>query len=160
MVWENGSYYLYHLLLISGELLILSTWAHMLYQRRNPANMVARLLFMVLVPCIAVFLYFIFGTRKRASRYEKNDVSLVTLSGNGDRQEIIRGLLAGHQHQLPSQSVTFYTDSQAAYHALTSAITEAKKQINFSTYVFKNDAVTKEILALLTQQAQKGIKVR
>ncbi|BFM05322.1 cardiolipin synthase [Halioxenophilus aromaticivorans] len=160
MSWDHGSYYLYHILLISGELLILSTLLHMLYQRRNPASMVAWLLFMVMVPYVAVFLYFIFGRRKQASRYTKSDVSLGALSNNANHQAVIQGLLTGEQQNLPQQSVTFYTDGQQAYQALTQAIVQARRQINFSTYVFKNDDVTQQLLELLTQRAKSGVKVR
>ncbi len=160
MHWGEGSYYLYHIVLISGELLVLSTLLHMLYQRRSPASMLAWLLFMVLLPYIAVILYFVFGRRKRATRYKKADANLAALNGGRDHQSIINGLLVGRQQDLPKQSFTFYTDGQDAYQALTEAIKNARQQIHFSTYVFKIDAVTKDILRQLTQQAQRGIKVR
>jgi cardiolipin synthase len=160
MLLESGPYYLYHALLISGELLIFVTFLHMLYQRRNPANMISWLLFMVLVPYVAVLLYFVFGSRKRKPRYKKNNVSLATLSDTEHQQSIIRGLLVGYQQTLPEQVVQLYTDGERAYQALEAAIRGAKSDINLSTYVFKKDAMTTRLLALLTEKAEQGVKVR
>ncbi len=57
-----------HLSAIVADILVLSALGHMVYNRREPTSMIAWLLAIILLPYIAVPLYFIFRSRKRKKK--------------------------------------------------------------------------------------------
>ena len=152
-----------HGVFIVGEILILFTILHMLYQRRTPTSMIAWLLFMIIVPYISIILYFLIGIRKQPT---KNNKSALTLKGLGDDNGIeansIDGILRSNGIAGVSEHNSFelITDSVKAFDAMLEAINSAKKSISMSTYVFNDDAVTQAIVAALTKKASKGVRVR
>ncbi len=152
-----------HGVFIVGEILILFTILHMLYQRRTPTSMIAWLLFMIIVPYISVLLYFLIGVRKQPT---KNDKSALTLKSIGDERVIevnsIDGILRSNGITGVSEHNSFelITDSVNAFEVMMAEINAAEKSISMSTYVFNDDAVTKEIITALTERASKGVQVR
>lgn len=160
MLQELTSFFLYHSFVIAGELLIVITVFHMIYQRRNPANMISWLLLMLLVPYVAVFLYFIFGSRKRKPKYKKENVSLQTLAETNTEKSLLNGLLVGQGDDLPEQQFSLFTDAAEANSALLESISGAQQTICLSTYVFKFDDVTEEVLRRLIERANAGVEVR
>jgi cardiolipin synthase len=160
MLEELTSFYLYHLILITGELLIFITVFHMIYQRRSPVNMISWLLLMLLMPYVAVFLYFIFGSRKRKPKYKKENYSLQALADNNTEKSLLNGLLVGQGHDLPRQQFDLFTDATQANSALLDSISQAEHTICMSTYVFKFDAVTHEVINRLAERAKAGVEVR
>ena len=156
-------YLVLHSVFIIGELLILFTILHMLYQRRTPTSMISWLLFMILVPYISVVLYFLIGVRKQPT---KNDKSPLLLKGGDDISTVevnsIDGILRSNGIAGVSEHNSFelITDSVKAFETMMSEINNAKKSISMSTYVFNNDAVTKQIVTALTEKASQGVQVR
>jgi len=160
---ENLIYFLIiHLSAILADILVLGALGHMVYQRREPTSMIAWLLAIILIPYIAVPLYFIFRSRK-LKRKTKSQIELASrrevvaekatdldmiLRGNG-----IAGATLGNRFE-------FYTDGVEAYKALMEQIQTAQKQILFSTYVFSSDEVAKSILKELTRKASQGVSVK
>jgi cardiolipin synthase len=151
-----------HLSAIIADILVLSALGHMVYQRREPTSMIAWLLAIILLPYIAVPLYFVFRSRKRKKKKKapiklacrgeiapENATSLdMILRGNG-----IAGATMGNWFE-------FYSDGVDAYTTLMTQIKQAKQQILISTYVFSSDEVAKSILAALTQKASRGVRVK
>jgi cardiolipin synthase len=151
-----------HLSAIIADILVLGALAHMVYQRREPTSMISWLLAIILLPYIAVPLYFIFRSRKLKrlgkSQFElackrevapENATSLdMILRGNK-----IAGATQGNRFE-------FYTDGVKAYGALMAQIQNAKKQILISTYVFSSDEVARSILIGLTRKASQGVSVK
>jgi len=152
--------YLYHGLILFGELFIVFVLIHMLYQRRTPANMIAWLLAMVLVPYIFVILYFIIGGRKRKNRYEKEKLSLKPTSK--EAYNSIEAVLQEHGIAKASRKEKFelFLDSVTAYESFIHCIKESEKSIYISTYVLKYDDVTKSIFKALSEKAQEGVEVK
>lgn len=152
-----------HGVFIVGEILIVFTLIHMLYQRRTPTSMISWLLFFIAVPYLSVLLYFLIGVRKQPTI---NDKSALTIKSSGDESSIevnsIDGILRsnGIAGVSAHNSFEFITDSVIAYTTLMEAIDKAEKSISMSTYVFKDDEVTKEVVAALTQKARQGVHVR
>lgn len=151
-----------HLSAIVADILVLSALGHMVYQRREPTSLIAWLLAIILLPYIAVPLYFVFRSRK-LKRKTKSQFKLAcrgeiapedatfidtVLRGNG-----IAGATTGNQFG-------FYPDGVEAYTALIAQIKSAEKQIHISTYVFSSDEVAKSILTQLTQKASQGVRVK
>ena len=57
-----------HVSAIIADILVLSALGHMVYQRREPTSLIAWLLAIILLPYIAVPLYFVFRSRKRKKK--------------------------------------------------------------------------------------------
>ena len=71
MVFDWLHLLLFHTFVIFGELMVIASLLHMIYQRRTPSSMIAWMLAIVLLPYLAVPLYFVLGSRKRRSKYLK-----------------------------------------------------------------------------------------
>ncbi|MCP3942562.1 MAG: phospholipase [Desulfobacteraceae bacterium] len=160
---ENIIYFLIiHLIAILTDILVLSALAHMVYQKREPTSLIAWLLAIILLPYVAVPLYFIFRSRKRKKRTK----SQFKLACKGEippedatsldmslRRNGIAGATLGNLFE-------FYTDGVDAYTILITQIQRAEKEILISTYVFSSDEVARLILSKLTQKASQGVSVK
>lgn len=160
---ESLIYFIYfHLGTIVVDILVLSSLGHMVYQRREPTSMMAWLLAIVLLPYIAVPLYFIFRSRKLRRRV-KSDIQLacrreipppeatqidLILRTNG-----IAGAITGN-------GFAFFPDGIKAYEVLMDHIRRAQREILISTYVFNTDEVARSIIDALEKKARAGVDVR
>ena len=152
----------YHGFIIIGEVLVFFTLLHMLYQRRTPASMISWLLLLVLIPYLSVILYFLIGVRKRPDKKSKSFLNLKSEHESKYEVNPINGILqangiGGVSHL---NSFKFIDDSVKAFNLLLQAIETSKESINFSTYVFKNDSVTRILIDAMILRAQDGVKVR
>jgi cardiolipin synthase len=149
--------------IVVGEVLVLSALLHMVYQRRTPTSMISWLLAIILLPHLAVPLYFILGSRKRTSSKTKSIFSLRSVTDLPlEKANPIDGVLRANGIPGGTQGNRFalYTDGTEAYSALLQEIEKAKESIFISTYVFNNDAVTAKILTALTKKATEGVEIK
>ena len=148
---------------IIGQVLILLTLLHMLSQSRTPTSMISWLLFMVVMPYFYVILYFLIGVRKQPDSRIKSSLEIKS-SGGEQTIEVnsIDGILRANGITGVSEHNSFelITDNVMAFESMMTEIDHAKKSISISTYVFKDDAVTKLIIEALTQKASQGVHVR
>ncbi len=152
-----------YIILVVGQILFLSALLHMVYQRRTPTSMIAWLLAIILLPHLAVPLYFILGSRKRTSSKAKSMFSLRSVTDLPlEKANPIDGVLRANGIPGGTQGNRFalYTDGTEAYSALLHEIEKAQESIFISTYVFNSDAVTAEILRALTKKAEAGVEVK
>ncbi len=151
-----------HGILIVGEIFIVVTLLHMLYQRRTPTSMISWLLFMVALPYLAIVLYFLIGTRKQPTKNNKSPLQLKSCGTRVDEANNIDGILRANGIAGVSSHNSFQliNNSVEAFEVLINEIKSAKKSISISTYVFSSDSVTKIILQALTQKALEGVEVR
>lgn len=148
---------------IVGQVLILLTLLHMLSQRRTPTSMISWLLFIAVVPYVAVILYFLIGVRKQPDSISKSSLEIKSC-GSESTIEVnsIDGILRSNGIPGVSEHNSFeiITDSVKAFDTMMAEISKAEKSISLSTYVFKDDAMTKLMLDALTQKASQGVHVR
>ncbi|MBU0663102.1 MAG: PLDc N-terminal domain-containing protein [Proteobacteria bacterium] len=152
-----------HSFLVVGEIFFLSALLHMVYQRRTPTSMISWLLAIILLPHLAVPLYFILGSRKRTSSKTKSMFSLRSVTDLPlEKANPIDGVLRANGIPGGTQGNRFalYTDGTEAYSALLQEIEKAKESIFISTYVFNNDAVTAQLLKALTKRATEGVEIK
>jgi len=152
-----------HGIFIIGELLILFTMLHMLYQRRTPTSMISWLLFIVIVPYFSVLLYFLIGVRKQSAKEGTLSLNLKNCKDQPKTEvNVIDGILRYNGIPGVSQhnSFEFISQSDKAYNYMLQEIEKSKKSISMSTYVFKDDAMTKIILQALTSKVKEGLEVR
>lgn len=144
----------YYSLIIIREFTIILVLIHMIYKRREPSTMIAWILFIILVPYLAVILYFIFGTRKRRNKYKSEDIHL-TKSLSSAEKEYYRV----YKNETKGE-VEVFVDYVKAYDEFVKSLKEAKKSIYICTYVFKYDEVTQEIIELLEQKAKQKVSIK
>jgi len=152
----------YYLLYSLGGFLILAALVHMLYKRRSPTAIIAWLLLMVIAPYLFVFLYFLFGVRKRWFNKEKSPLAIPVLDEDLPAAHDIDTLLRsnGIPPSTDDNDFDLYTDGVKAYTTLLDTIKGAQHSISLSTYVLKNDLVTSELFDLLIEKSLSGINVR
>lgn len=154
--------FFYHSLIVSGALLIIMVLIHMLYNRRTPNSITAWLLFIILLPYVAVALYFIIGSRKREKGYKKEVIVLKNSTTSKDIQNNIDKMLRNYGIADASRNseLKLLFDPTETYAELLSSINGAKKSIFISAYIFKYDKVTKEIVKALIKKAKEGVDVK
>jgi len=152
----------YYLLYSLGGLAILFSVMHMLYRRRSPLSMTAWLLLMVIAPYFFVLFYFFFGIRKRSLHKEKSPLALYSKDDEKGILHPIETLLRNNGTPPSSEDnrLSFHTDATQAYEALYTALKDAQHSISISTYLLKNDTVTRKLFNLLIQKSQAGVDVR
>ncbi|MDX1808822.1 MAG: phospholipase D-like domain-containing protein [Sulfurospirillaceae bacterium] len=153
---------LYHSLIVFGEILIMFTFIHMIYRRRSSASMIAWLLFIILVPYIAVVLYFIFGFRKHKKSYTKTNMHLKKHKYEHKTLNPISEILRNYNiaDTCNNEYFKLYSDPIKAYEIFIECIKSAKESIFLSTYVFKYDEITKIIIDELIKKANEGVTIK
>ena len=151
-----------HGIFIIGEVFILITLLHMLYQRRTPTSMISWLLFMIALPYISVLLYFLIGTRKQPTQNNKSPLKLESCGERIEETNSIDGILRANGIAGVSRHNSFklIADNVEAFETFLQEIHTAQNSISMSTYVFNNDAMTTKILEALTKKASQGVEVR
>ena len=152
-----------HILIIICEIFFIAALIHMISQKRSPTSMMAWLISMILIPYIAVPFYFIFGSRKIKTKYSKSPVLLPCInsnnynSSNNTNRLLINNGLQPISHNNKIELIFTGVD---AYSKITHDLERAKKSIYISTYVFKDDFVTRKIIFLLEKKANLGLDIR
>ena len=152
-----------HVLLIGGALLTLVLIAGMLRQQRSPAASAAWLLFMLVVPYIGIPLYLIFGTRKLAAIHaRKARLFAPPGSPGGEREDPTLRYLqsSGLPPPAGADGVRFHADAEEAWHALKGMLAGARESIDLCIFILADDAVGREVLAILAERAAAGVRVR
>ncbi len=159
--------FLNYLFEVVGGVLIFLAIGHILFQKRSSTSIISWLLAIILLPHIAVPLYFFFGIRKRKSSLDKRFINF-TRNGIYNRYEInipkfplVRLLEKGG---IPSATThndfELITSGVKAYQYMLDEIQNAKESIDICTYVFKFDNMTASLLDALTKKAIDGVRVR
>ena len=152
----------YYLLYSLGGLAILLTLMHMLYKRRSPISMIAWLLFMVIAPYLFVLFYFLFGIRKRTFSEDKSPLFIQTPDKERPVIHPIDTLLRGYAIAPATNDNTLmlYTDAVDAYNEFFAVIRSAEHSIFISTYLLRNDHLTKALFDILIEKSKAGVDVR
>ncbi|MEN8210587.1 MAG: cardiolipin synthase [Thermodesulfobacteriota bacterium] len=152
----------YQIFFIIGEILVVFTLLHMLYQRRTPTSIISWLLLFVIIPYFSVILYFFIGVRKRPDKKSKSFLNLKSEHKSNYKVHPVDGILRANGIGGISHFNHFklISDSVKAFDMLLQAIQSARKSICFSTYVFKNDPATKILINALTERAKNGVNIR
>ncbi len=159
---DVANIFLYHSLVIFGELLVILVFVHMIYKQRTPTSIIAWMLSMILFPYIAIILYFIFGSRKLGDKYIKEPIKLHKRTHTNPHSNAISDVLSAHGISDATYNETFelYTNPLTAYEALMSSIDSAKESIYISTYIFNYDEITKNIIDALVKKSKDGVEIK
>ncbi|MCR5864364.1 phospholipase D-like domain-containing protein [Aquincola sp. J276] len=138
-------------------LLIYVITAHVLGQRRQPAAAVAWVLFILLVPYLALPGFLIFGSRKRT-----RPVRLAGAHPVGEATSWAeRTALALRQPAAaPYADLAIHADGAAARGALWEVIDQARHSIDLCTFIIGRDAFGQAVVERLAARARAGVTVR
>jgi cardiolipin synthase A/B len=148
-----------HGLVTTVTIMIYILTSHLLKQRRHPAAAIAWMLFIVLIPYLALPLFLSFGTRKlnqaialspnaRLQKSQSNPWAVTTIEALGLDPPETYGHLNVHK------------DGHEAKRALLEVIGAAKIRIDLCTFLLAHDQLGAEVIELLCLKAKKGIQVR
>ncbi|MEF7615842.1 phospholipase D-like domain-containing protein [Aquincola sp. MAHUQ-54] len=146
-----------HGLVTAIALLIYVITAHVLGQRRQPAAAVAWVLFILLIPYLALPAFLVFGSRKR--------VRALRLSG---RHPLAEGASWAEQTAVALRqpapaayhALAVHADGAAAQAALWSVIDGARHSIDLCTFIIGRDRFGEAVVERLAARARAGVAVR
>lgn len=152
-----------HLLLVGGGLLMLVLLSGMLRQRRSPAASAAWMMFMLTLPYIGVPLYLFFGTRKLTG----GDQRKAHLFPSGASQGVppadpVQRYLQGMHVPPPvaADAIRLHAGADQARSALLDLLRGAQQSLDVCVFILANDACGREVLAVLSERAGQGVRVR
>lgn len=152
---------------IGGLLLGLFALARLLSERRQPANTLAWLLAIILLPWIAVPLFLLFGGRKirrlatRKRRLRLPAPLAVRPSAATLAHPVTQTIRTnGAGEPVGGNSVRLLTSGEEAFAELERQILAARHTIHIATYILGRDQVGKQLVKLLASRAREGVQVR
>ena len=139
--------------------LLYAVTAHVLQQRRHPTAAIAWVLFIVLVPYVALPAFLTFGSRKQAR--PRNRPLLAPPATDAEGPWAIQTALAlGQPEPAPYAELQIHADGHAALAALWQTIAGAAQSIDLCTFIIGRDAVGHALIERLSAKARAGVKVR
>jgi cardiolipin synthase A/B len=138
--------------------------SHTFKQHRHPSASMAWVVSFVLLPYVALPLYFLFGSRKVVA-YRPDFIAPLAVSSEGtDTRHIPKAAQLARAMGL-GEAVNFdelhiHTDGQAALQALFAVVEGAKHQLDLCSFLLGRDALGEAISQRLIARARQGIKVR
>ena len=150
----------FHGLVTVAAVLFYVITSHVMHQRRNPAAAIAWILFILLVPYLALPAYIAFGSRKQQRpRLPAPQASRPLASSPGDwAGETIAAL--GQPAPAAYRELNLHRDGSAARGALTATIAGAMQSIDICTFILGRDAIGAAVIEQLCQKAHGGVRVR
>jgi cardiolipin synthase A/B len=132
---------------------------HLRHQRRHPSAAVAWILFILLVPYIALPSYLIFGSRK-LKRMSAGVPLSETMQSENRPWAIATALALQQPGPMEYRRLVIQHDGAQALNALLDVVNQATHSIDICTYILRNDEVGAIIIDRLCQKAVKGVQVR
>ena len=153
-----------HGIVVSLGLFVYVGVARSLPQRRDPSAAIAWVVALVLLPYVALPLYFMFGSRKLRMRDEP--AALLPPVPAADDYEAESqwarrlGRSMGLAPPAPYDALHVHADGAAARLAVLDIITSAQKTLDVCTFILARDRFGDEVAAALRAKAEQGVRVR
>ena len=133
--------------------------AHVLQQRRHPTAAIAWVLFILLMPYVALPAFLTFGSRKQAR--PRNRPLLAPPATDAEGPWAIQTALAlGQPEPTPYDDLRIHADGRAALDALWETLDGARHTIALCTFIIGRDAVGHALIERLISKARAGVHVR
>lgn len=157
-----GSFFLL-VLPIFGFLLALVLMSQILRERRPPANAIAWLIAIVLVPYLGVPLYLILGKRKMtpAKRQKPTLRESRPASPEASRMDeiLLPYIASGVYPSTTGNRVCLLTDGIDAFHAIFEHLERAERCIHVATYILTDDKTGRAFVDTLCRKLKQGVSV-
>ncbi len=136
--------------------------SHVLHQRRHPSAAIAWVLFILLMPYVALPAFLTFGSRKQARPRKRTLLAAPEPSAPaGEHSWALETTAAlGQPVPVAYHALHLHADGTAALAALWQTIDSAEHSIDLCTYIVGNDALGKMIIERLSAKARAGVRVR
>jgi cardiolipin synthase A/B len=137
--------------------------SHVLRQRRHPTAAIAWVLFILLVPYLALPAFWTFGSRKQAR--PRITALRITPPAPSDTQPeaawaVQTALALGQPAPAAFDDLHVHADGNAALQALWATLDGARHTLDICTFLIGRDAVGAELIARLMAKVRAGVKVR
>lgn len=148
-----------HGLVTVVALLLYVIASHVMHQRRTPTAAIAWVLFILLIPYVALPAFLTFGSRKLP-----RPPALAAPSAPAAESPLpwaIQTVLAlGQPEPAAYRDLQVHADGRAALDALWQTIAGAERSIDVCTFIVGRDALGDAVIARLAARARAGIQVR
>ena len=138
--------------------------ARALPQRRDPSAAIAWVVALVLLPYVAMPLYFMFGSRKLRMRDEPVTVLPPVPAADDDEAASQWARRLGRSMGLapaaPYAGLHVHADGTAAHGAVLDTIAAAHRTLDVCTFILARDRLGDEVAAALRAKAGQGVRVR
>jgi cardiolipin synthase len=133
--------------------------AHVLRQRRHPAAAIAWVLFILLVPYVALPAFMMFGSRKQARPRPRAAVDPLALESEGS-WAVQTAMALGQAEPSTYRELHVHGDGKEALDALWRTIASAEHTLDLCTFIIGRDAVGKAVTERVCARARAGVQVR
>lgn len=148
-----------HGLVTIVAVLLYAIASHVLQQRRHPTAAIAWVLFILLMPYLALPAFLTFGSRKRAR--PSNRPPLVALPVDAEGPWAIQTALAlGQPAPAPYRDLRLHADGRDALGVLWQTIDGAEHSLDLCTFIIGRDSIGRALIERLSAKARAGVKVR
>jgi cardiolipin synthase A/B len=147
-----------HGLVTALAVLVYAATSHAMPQRRDPTAAIAWMLFIVLIPYVALPAFLTFGTRKLQIRRK---AVRPPWAASAMQDWVVDTLLAlGQPAPAAYESLHVHADGGESRDALLAMLKDAQHSIDVCTFILGRDRVGSAILDLLSEKARAGVRVR
>lgn len=143
---------------LAGVLIYVVT-SRAMAQRRAPSVAIAWVLFILLIPYLALPAFLMLGARKRMRRSQAGPTTAHGLH-RSEGWAIQTMAALGQPPAANCRELILHADGHAANTALLGAIDEAQSSLDLCTFILRDDSVGHEVVEHLCERARSGVRVR
>jgi len=133
--------------------------SHVMGQRRSPSAAIAWVLFIFLLPYLALPAFLTFGSRKRA-RPRPGALPDLSRLQSADAWAIETIVALGQPSPASYHELNVHRDGLAARDALLECIDTAQASIDLCTFILRRDRLGNAVVERLCKKARAGVRVR
>lgn len=148
-------------------------------ERKNPSSTIAWTLVLLFLPFVGFAAYLLFGSGFHVNKRKRYGLKQVS-------DNLYKKLLGGHVHShtvcaedgmacsrlvaylaraaghpfTGDNTADIFTEGNSLFDSMKADLRGAKKHIHMLYYIFRNDELGNEIVAILTERARNGVEVR
>ena len=148
-----------HGLVTAVAVLLYVLTSHVMHQRRHPAAAIAWMLFILLLPYLALPAFLTFGSRK-LKRPRSAIPPDPSVARGGDSWAVETIVALGQPLPAAYSELNLHEDGRAAQRALLDTIAAARSSIDLCTFILGHDSLGDAVLDRLCDKARSGVAVR
>jgi cardiolipin synthase A/B len=148
-----------HGLVTAIAVLVYVLTSHALHQRRHPTAAIAWVLFILLMPYVALPAFLTFGSRKQARPRNRPLLDGPRAAVDGD-WAVQTALALGQPAPAAYRELRVHADGREALAALWQVIDDAEHSVDLCTFIIGRDAVGRALFERLSAKARAGVQVR
>jgi cardiolipin synthase A/B len=133
--------------------------SHVLHQRRHPTAAIAWVLFILLMPYVALPAFLTFGSRKQARPRNRAALNAPDTTVKGS-WAVRTAVALGQPEPAAYRALHLHADGHEALAALWQVIDGASHSLDICTFILGDDALGAQIVEHLCERARAGVRVR